>query len=118
MKNAKLIISILTLVLSLIIMLQSCAAGLGNALEGNNEIGGTAGFFLAICFIVAGIIGIVTRKGCSKGGFVAAGFYIAGGLLGFLGAGSYADLNVWSAVSVAFGILFIIFNLKMKRRMR
>lgn len=118
MKNAKLVISILTLVLSLIIMLQSCAAGLGNALEDNGEVGGSAGFLLALCFIVAGIIGIVTRKGVSKGGYVAAGFYIVGGLIGFICAGSYSDLNVWSTVSVAFGVLFIIFNIIMKRRIR
>lgn len=118
MKNSKLVIGIITLVLALLVMFQSCAAGLGNALEENGEVGGSAGFLLAICFIVAGILAIVMRKKNSGGVYVAAGFYIGGGLIGMMLAGSYSDLYIWSGISIVFGIVFIIFNIMARRKER
>lgn len=112
----RLVIGIITIVLSVLITFQSCAAGMSNALEENGEAGGTAGLFLAICFLVAGIVGIVTRKSSSCGGtFTSAGFYIVAGLVGFAGAGSYADLTIWSVLSVVFGIIFIIAGVLVKK---
>ena len=62
---------------------------------------------LVFCLLVAGIVAICTRNG-GKGGYVSAGFYIVGGLIGLLCAGSYADLNIWSGLSIFFGILCIV----------
>lgn len=117
MSTFRLVIGIITIVLSVLITFQSCAAGVSNALEENNEIGGTAGLFLAICFLVAGIVGIVTRKSSVCGGaFTSAGFYIVAGLVGFAGAGSYADLTIWSVLSLAFGVIFIIAGILVKKQ--
>ena len=116
MKNAKLVISIVTLALALLVMLQSCAAGLGNAIEENGEAGGSAGLLLAICFIVSGVLAVVTRKTHGGATYAAAGFYIAGGLIGLMLAGSYSDLYVWSAISIVFGIVFIVFNITARRK--
>ena len=34
-------------------------------------------------------------------------FFLAGAVIGYVNAGSYADLKIWSTVSLAFGIVFI-----------
>lgn len=107
MKTAKLVLGIISIVLFLLVSLQSCAAGLGNTLSNSGEVSGTAGFLLALAFLIAGIVGICTRKG-GKGGYVSAGFYIVFGLLAMLTAGSYKDLYIWSGLSIIFGIVFII----------
>ena len=52
MKTLKLILGIISFILSAFVLFQSCAAGIGNALENNGEAGGAAGVILAICCIV------------------------------------------------------------------
>ena len=88
MKVTRLVIGIISFVMALIVTFQSCFAGLGNAMEDNGEVGGSAGVVLAVFAIVAGIIAIVTRKGEGKGPFVAGGFYLAGGIIGLAMAGA------------------------------
>lgn len=66
MKTAKLVIGIISIVLFALISLQSCAAGLGNAIADNGENSGTSGVICALFMLIAGIIGIATRNG--KGG--------------------------------------------------
>lgn len=111
MKTTRLVIGIISIVLFVIISLQSCAAGIGNALSDNGEISGSAGFFLALCMMVAGIIGVSARR--SKTGSIAAGiFYFLGGLTGIVNAGSYSDLVIWSVLSFIFGTVFIITGVK------
>ena len=91
----RLVEGIITIVLSVLVTFQSCAAGLSNALEENGESGGSAGVLLA---------------------FTSAGFYIVGGLIGLICAGSYADLVIWGVISVAFGVIFIIAGVLTKKR--
>lgn len=62
----RLIIGIISIVLCLIILIQSCAAGIGNAIADNGEAGGTGGLILSIFMLISGIIAIAARK--SKGG--------------------------------------------------
>lgn len=107
MKTAKLIIGIISIVLFLVVVFQSCAAGIGNALEGNGETSGGAGFFLAICMLIAGIVGIVTRSR-PVGGFVSGAFYAIGGLIGITNYGSYSDLAVWAVLNFIFAAVFMI----------
>lgn len=115
MKTAKLIIGIISIVLFMVVAFQSCAAGLGNALEGNDESSGSAGFFVAICMLIAGIVGICTRKGI-VGGFVCGGFYALGGIIGITNYGSYADLQIWSILCFVFAVVFIAGSVMTKRR--
>ncbi|MBQ3664167.1 MAG: hypothetical protein IJR83_05415 [Clostridia bacterium] len=107
MKTARLVIGIISIVLFAFITFQSCFAGIGNALSENGEVSGTAGLLLAISMLVAGIVGIATRKHL-YGGFVSAGFYFAGALIGIANYGSYKDLAIWSALSFAFSLTFLI----------
>ena len=72
MKTGKLVIGILSIVLFLLVSLQSCAAGLANTLAENGEVSGSAGFVLALGLLVAGIVNICTRKGGNGGGVYVA----------------------------------------------
>ena len=111
MKTAKLIIGIISIVLFIIIMFQSCATGVVNVLESNDDLSGSAGMLLAFAMLIAGIIGVVARK--SRGGSITAGvFYVVAALIGFANLGTFGDLVIWSVVSLAFGIVFIIGSLK------
>jgi len=72
-------------------------------------------------FLIAGIIGIVTRK--SKGGGITAGvFYLIAALIGFVSLGMYrglkiwtVDLVIWAVIAVIFGIVFIIGSANISR---
>ncbi|MBQ3513162.1 MAG: hypothetical protein IJA32_05100 [Lachnospiraceae bacterium] len=107
MKTTKLVIGIISIVLFFLISFQSCAVGVGNSLAENGEVSGTAGVMLAFCMLIAGIVGIATRKGIG-GGFVSGGFYFFGGLMGIANYGSYSDLKIWSVLSFIFAAIFIV----------
>ena len=66
MKTTRLVIGIISMVLFVLIALQSCVAGVGNALEQAGETSGSSGLFLAVFMLIAGIVGVAARK--SKGG--------------------------------------------------
>lgn len=113
-KTMRLIVGIISIVLSLIVMFQSCAAGAANALSENGESSGTAGALLAIIMLISGIISIAARK--SKGGIITAVvFYIIGGLIAFGMAGSYKDLKIWAVVAFIFAALLLL-SLFMKKK--
>lgn len=113
MKTARMVVGIVSIVLFLIVALQSCAAGVGNALSQNGEVSGSAGIFLAICLLVAGIVSVAARS--SRGGTITAlCFYAFGGLMGICNAGSYSDLKVWSVVSFIFAFILLLTLLKKK----
>lgn len=116
MKTVRMVIGIVSFVMALLVMFQSCFAGLGNAMEENGEAGGTGGVALALFAIVAGIIAIVTKNSPGKGPYVAAGFYLLGGVIGLMLAGSYSDLYIWAAICIAFGIVFIIGTLVERKK--
>ncbi|HEX3016394.1 MAG TPA: hypothetical protein VHP31_00875 [Caproicibacter sp.] len=108
MKIAKLSLGIVSIVLSLIILFQSCATGLGNALTNNTkDTSGSLGVFVAILFIAAGIVGIVARA--SKGGTIAATIlYAIAGIIGVASNGSFKDLMVWGVISLIIAVVFAI----------
>ncbi|EFV00770.1 hypothetical protein HMP0721_2219 [Pseudoramibacter alactolyticus ATCC 23263] len=113
MKIWKLVSGILSIVLVLFVLFQSCAAGLGNALEANGEVGGSAGVLLAILMLAGGIVSIATRSSVKKGGSIAliVLFGIAA-LTGFAGAGSYGDLYIWAGWCALCAVLAIVALIK------
>lgn len=115
MKTTKMVIGIISIVLFALISFQSCVAGLGNSLSGNGEVSGTAGVMLAFCMLIAGIVAICTRNGSKAGGIVAGVFYLLGGLIGIANYGSYADLQIWSILCFAFGLILIVGSLHKKK---
>lgn len=109
MKTTKLVTGILSIVLSAFVMLQSCAAGLGNTLSENGEAGGSAGLLTAICLLAAGIVAIASRASVKKGGSIACIIlYGLGALLGFTMAGSYADLRIWAALCLICAVMHLV----------
>jgi hypothetical protein len=113
MKTWKLVSGILSIVLVLFVLFQSCAAGMNNALEANGEVGGSAGVLLAVMMLAGGIVSIATRKSVKKGGNIAliVLFGIAA-LTGFAGAGSYGDLYIWAGWCVICAAMAIVALIK------
>lgn len=95
MKIARLIIGVISLLLCVIITLQSCGAGIVNAFLSTGGSDGTAGLFLVFCWIIGAIILICTRKG-GIGPPIAGMFYIIGGMVAIANAGIFMDLYVWA----------------------
>jgi hypothetical protein len=107
MKTSKLVIGIVSIVLALVVLFQSCAAGLGSALANNQDSSGGTGVFVAILYIVAGIVGIAARK--SKGGAIAATIlYAITGIIGVTATGMFKDLLVWGVIAFIFAVVFAI----------
>lgn len=107
---ARLVLTIISYVISFVILIQSCAVGVVNSVEESSDTSGTAGILLMIFILVAASVGIATRNSRKKAGPIVAGaFYIVGGLLAVLSSGgAYGDLVIWSIVSIGFGIFFLI----------
>ena len=112
MKTWKLVSGILSIILSAFVLFQSGIAGLGNAIEENGEVGGSAGLFVAIFLLAGGNVSIVTRKSEKRGGNIAliVMFAIAA-LMGFTMAGSYGDLKIWAGwcvICMAFAVISLL----------
>lgn len=109
----KKVIGVISVVLFIIVMFQSCAAGLSNAISSNNEVSGSAGVLLAFCMLIGGIILLLSKS--SKGITITSIiFYAVGGLIGIANAGSYSDLKIWSALNLIFVVLLVFHIIKNK----
>ena len=106
MKTAKLVTGILSLVFPAMILFQSCAAGMSNALEGGDEVSGTAGLLLSLLMIAGGIVMIATRHSGKKGGSVACILiFAAAALIGYTLAGTFADLKIWATWCILMAVM-------------
>lgn len=104
--TAKLVIGIISMVLFLLICVQSCAVGLGNALSDSGETSGTSGFLCAIFMLIGGIVSVATRNSKGKGGAISAIILYVIAALFTIGTGSsYGDLPIWGSVSLIFGMV-------------
>ena len=102
----KKVISIVSIVVSVFVTSQSFIAGLSNTLSDISESGGTDELILAILMLTAGIVVVVSRY--SKVLVITSiVLYLLGCLVGFISAGSYLVLNLWSGISLLFGLLLI-----------
>ncbi len=108
MKVWKLVSGILSIVLSVFVVLQSGAAGMVNALEGNGEVSGTAGILVAVMLLVGGIVSIVSRKGGRGGNIAVVILYGLGTLVGFTMAGNYSDLRIWAGWCLVCALLAVV----------
>lgn len=117
MKVWKLVAGILSIVLTVIVLIQSMAAGFVNAVEANGGSSGTVGFLVAILLLAGGITSICVRKGEGKGGNIAL-IVIFGlaALIGFAGHDNYKDLVVWSFWCLINAFLAFICLLNMKKK--
>lgn len=111
MKTAKLIIGIVSIVLTFLVLFQSCAAGLATGLEGTSDtdLSGSAGLLLSLFMVVAGIVAIVGHKSEGKGCDIAAVIcYALAWLIGIMNAGVFKDLQIWAWLCFIFAIVFAV----------
>ena len=112
MKTWKLVAGILSIILFFIVMFQSCAAGVVNAIEDTGGSSGSAGFVVGILMLVGGIVSVVTRKSVGKGGNIALIILFGlAALIGFAGHGNYKDLVIWAVwclINAALALVSII----------
>ncbi len=114
--TGKLVLGILSIVLSMVVMLQSCAAGVSNALLDNGETSGTTGFLVALNLLITGIIAIAARKSVSKVPWIIATVllwlnYFYGKVL----SESYSDLVIWGFLSYAVGVFYLLTSMRSKK---
>ena len=113
---ARMIIGILSMVLFLLISLQSCAAGASNMMSNSGELSGTAGLLTAICFFVGGLVGLLTRNSQKKGGPIASCiFYWFAFFLSRMLSGSFSDLRIWGVLACIFGAVYLLSAMKTKK---
>lgn len=116
MKIWKLVSGILSIILFVVVSIQSCAAGIGNAISESGEISGSAGIILSVLMLSGGIVSIAIRNTKGKGGDIAL-IVIFGlaFLLGFPNAGSFPDLKIWAVWCLINAILALISMIKNKK---
>lgn len=96
MKTWKMVAGIISCVATVIVLFQSCAAGIVGAVEKSDSVGGSAGFIVALLMLSGGITSIVTRNSISTGGDTA--LIVLFGLAGLIATtmnGVYSDLIIW-----------------------
>lgn len=113
MKTWKLVSGIISIAMCLLVLFQSCFAGLGdvmiNALDKNaSSSSGVAGVFVAFLMMSGGIVSIVTRN-WSKGGNIAmVVLYGLAALIGYTSFGFFKDLIVWATWCLVCAVLAVI----------
>lgn len=116
MKTWKLVSGILSIVLTLVVLLQSCAAGISNAMENSKEVSGSAGLLVAIFMLVGGIVSIAVRNSTRNGGNIALIIiFVLAALIGFSNAGSFSDLKIWSVWCLICAILAVFSFIQNKK---
>ena len=116
MKVWKLVAGILSIVFFLIVIFQSCAAGVVNTLEESSDMGGFAGVLVAFLMLAGGIVSIATRNSEKKGGNITLiVLFVLAALFGFSNAAVYKDLTVWAIwclINAALAVVAIIIKKK------
>lgn len=116
MKTWKLVAGILSMVLFMIVVFQSCAVGVSNALESSSDVSGTTGIIVAIFMLAGGIVSVVTRKSDKKGGNIALiVLFGLAALLGFTDNGKFTDLVVWASWCLINAVIALIAIIKAKK---
>lgn len=116
MKIWKLVSGILSMILFVLVAVQSCAAGMVNALENNGGSSGSVGIIVGILMLTGGIVSVATRKSQGKGGNIALVILFGlAALVGFAGYGNYSDLVIWAFWCLINAILAIVAMIKNKK---
>lgn len=106
MKTWKLVSGIISMVLSLIIIVQSCAMGVLEAMGASGNDSGS-GIIVAILLIAGGIVSVVTRQGGRGGNIAIICIYGTAAVIGST-ANLYADLVVWAVWCCICALLAVV----------
>ncbi len=116
MKIWKLVSGILSIVLFIFVVFQSCAAGVASALGSEDDVSGSIGIVVAILMLVGGVVSIVTRNSEKKGGNIALIILFGlAALFGYIGYGIFTDLIIWATWCLICAILAIVSIILNKR---
>ena len=97
-------IGIISIVLFLLIEFQSCAAGIGNALDNSSEVSGSAGAIVGFLMLIGGIITLTSKE--HKGMLITAiVLYVLAFVIGIANVGRFSDLRIWSILNIIFAAL-------------
>ena len=108
MKTAKLIIGIISIVLSVVVFFQSSIVGLGEAVFApEGESSGGFGIVVAILVLIGGIVSISARKSNGGAVFCLIDYFLAG-LIGVSFSANFPDLKIWGGLSLIFGGIFLL----------
>ena len=104
----RMVLGILTIVISVIVGFQSCAAGIGEAISEADSSSGAGGLFTGFFLLAAGIVAVAARK--TKGGTIAAIIlYALAAIFAFANLSkNFGDLTVWAVLSVIFAVVLVI----------
>ncbi|MCR5476801.1 MAG: hypothetical protein K6E92_04140 [Lachnospiraceae bacterium] len=97
------------MVFFLVVVFQSCAAGVVNALEESGGSSGSVGVICGLLLLIGGIVSVATKNAEGKGGDIA--LVILFGLcafIGFAGHGNYSDLVIWSVWALVCAIRAVV----------
>ena len=109
MSIAKLVTGIISIVICVIMGLQSCALSFANAVGKQNNVSGIAGLFVACLILAMGIVSIATRNKNIKGGCIAIIIMsLIACYVGFTHINIFKDLIVWSIWSAICGVLSFV----------
>ena len=112
----RMIVGIFSIVLCVLVALQSCTAGLSNAMSGSGEISGSFGILTAILMLVSGIVGVATRNSPKNSGPICCCiFYWACFFFSRIGAGSFSDLRIWGGLAFFFGLFYLLSAMKTRK---
>ncbi len=115
MRTTKLIIGIVSMVLTIVIFMQSCVVSFGDAVTGSESTSGGAGVLVALFMLISGIVAVATRSS-RGGGIFCTILYALAGLVGIANSATYPDLQVWGVLSLVFALLFLVSSIKDKRQ--
>ncbi len=115
---AKTIIGIICMVSFLLIILFSCSATFVAVLDDADTAASSgAGMFIAMFYLVAGIISTAGRS--SRGASLAAMImFIISAIIGFAALGAYYELIMWALLASVFALVYLIFFLVQKSEVR
>ncbi|MFT8458095.1 MAG: hypothetical protein ABF804_05500 [Liquorilactobacillus ghanensis] len=112
MKTTKLVVGILMIILSVFIVFESAIVGVGIAIVNGHHISSSAALFVAILYLVAGIIYLATKSKKGLGGDVAnLVLLLIAWIIGFSKVGMYSGLKTWSWLAFIIGVVFFVWHL-------
>ena len=110
MKNIRLIIGIVTIMLFVLVVFQSCGAYA--TVKSSNGIG-NIGIMISFVALIAALICINTRDAYS-GAFISAVFYALAGFLGLFNFINHKIVFVYGFMFIMFSIFSVLIGIKQK----
>lgn len=110
MKVWKLVSGILSIIMSIIIGLQSCSVIVAESLARNSRNAGGGGFWVGVFMLAFGIVGVSTSWSKGKGGSIAVMILSLFGIIFALSSFSrgFSDMAIWGTWCGIVGIVALV----------